>query len=213
MSDCITVTPKGQCTFPVTFACFWLWEEPESPPPHEGHLPGMRKWEQDPLSRVQLPSICNAKICNKSHLSCTKPPYTEHFYQGPQMDDQLRLIPRQSADEKKRSGLKRHFPGCLLNGFRKQAKTLKPLFTKDKKINPADNYFQELRLTAQAMPVPFPCQSHSFTSLAPSASSAIMGGIPLWQYALSNHAFTDVSVIAHTAPEILHLKYNNCKEW
>lgn len=74
-------------SFPATLLCFWLWKEPEISPSYKGHLRGRRKQEQDPLSCDWLPSICNAKICNKSHLSCTMPPYTQHFYQGPQTTD------------------------------------------------------------------------------------------------------------------------------
>ena len=111
LGQTVSQVPQRGSTFPVTFLCFWLRKEPESPPPYEGHLPGRRKQEQDPPSCDRLPSICNAKICNKSHLSCTKPPYAEHFYPGPPNHHQLRLIPRQSADEKKRFGLKRHIPG------------------------------------------------------------------------------------------------------
>jgi len=74
------------------------------------------------MQRSVIRAICLAQ----------SPPTLNTFTEGPQTDNQLRLIRRQSADEKKRLGLKRHFPGCLLNGFRKAAKALKPLFTKDK---------------------------------------------------------------------------------
>lgn len=83
-------------------------------------------------------------------------PTLNTFTEGPQMDDQLRLIPRQSTDEKKRSGLKRHFPGCLLNGFRKQAKTLKPFFTKDKKNQPSWQLFSRIEAYC-------PSYAHSFS--------------------------------------------------
>lgn len=111
-SDCIAGTPKGQhvsCNFSG-------WKSLRAHR-HMRALPGRRKRDQDPPSCDWLPLICNAKICNKSHLSCTKTLYTEHFYQGPPNNTQLRVILRQSADEKKRFGLKRRFLGMSAEWF------------------------------------------------------------------------------------------------
>lgn len=112
-SDCTTGTPKGQhvsCNFSrwkslkahFHMKIFCLEEEEEI---------------KTPPSCDWLPLICNAKICNESHLSCTKTPYTEHFYPGPPNNTQLRVILRQSTDEKKRLGLKRHFLGVSAEWF------------------------------------------------------------------------------------------------
>lgn len=115
-SDCITGNPKGQhvsCNFSVLLAA----KEPESPPSYRGHLPGRRKREQDPPSCDRLPSICNAKICNKSHLSCTKPPYTEHFYRGPPNRQPTETYPEAVCRWEEKTWIRGALPGMPAEWF------------------------------------------------------------------------------------------------